>query len=261
MSKCGAQSLDLNRESGRTFELVSHFYPECKIDNFTHVSDSLQFYFTVKTLYHQFNGPRVLDYGAGRGAWTDEQKSTSIRELQDLRLRASEVIAADIDPAVLQNKCSNRQIVLEANRPLPFENGSFDIIVADYVFEHIQNPHAVVSELLRVLRPGGWIAARTPSRYSYVALAAQIIPNRFHSQLLRSIQPARNSIDVFPTTYKMNSFREIRRYFAGNHVTMWSTTSEPCYHFNRKTIFGILRFLHAFLPGQTLCIFVQKPSS
>ena len=43
-------------------------------------------------------------------------------------------------------------------------DGRIDLVLADYVLEHIDPEHAqgVADEITRVLKPGGWLAARTP---------------------------------------------------------------------------------------------------
>ena len=46
---------------------------------------------------------------------------------------------------------------------LPFRDGSFDVIVTSEVLEHIQNDVAALTELSRVLKPGGTFAATVPS--------------------------------------------------------------------------------------------------
>ena len=46
---------------------------------------------------------------------------------------------------------------------LPFADGSFDRVITSEVLEHIQDDVTAVSELLRVLRPGGTIAATVPT--------------------------------------------------------------------------------------------------
>jgi SAM-dependent methyltransferase len=48
---------------------------------------------------------------------------------------------------------------------LPFEDESFDNIVAFEVFEHIFNIDEVLNELHRVLRPGGHLLVSTPFMY------------------------------------------------------------------------------------------------
>jgi 2-polyprenyl-3-methyl-5-hydroxy-6-metoxy-1,4-benzoquinol methylase len=52
----------------------------------------------------------------------------------------------------------------------PFPNETFDLVVSDSTFEHVSDAEQVASELDRVLKPGGWICARTPNRHGYVAL-------------------------------------------------------------------------------------------
>lgn len=45
---------------------------------------------------------------------------------------------------------------------LPFADGQFDGVVIQSVLEHVLDPHRVVSEIHRVLRPGGLVLAETP---------------------------------------------------------------------------------------------------
>jgi SAM-dependent methyltransferase len=47
-----------------------------------------------------------------------------------------------------------------ANLPAP--DASVDVVIAAEVLEHATDPHASVSELLRVLRPGGWLVISLP---------------------------------------------------------------------------------------------------
>ena len=44
---------------------------------------------------------------------------------------------------------------------LPFEDGVFDVVVANHVLYHVEDPVRTVSELRRVLRPTGLLAAST----------------------------------------------------------------------------------------------------
>jgi len=45
---------------------------------------------------------------------------------------------------------------------LPLNNGSVDAVVAQAVLEHVAEPERCVSEIHRVLRPGGYLYAETP---------------------------------------------------------------------------------------------------
>ena len=53
------------------------------------------------------------------------------------------------------------QIVCDAHS-LPFASGTFDAVVAQAVLEHVADPQQVVSELHRVLRPGGLVYSEIP---------------------------------------------------------------------------------------------------
>lgn len=45
---------------------------------------------------------------------------------------------------------------------LPFENDSFDVVVASHVLEHLQNPDFAIREMSRVLKKGGLLIVGTP---------------------------------------------------------------------------------------------------
>lgn len=51
---------------------------------------------------------------------------------------------------------------------LPFEDGSFDAIFYHHVIEHVDDPAKSLTELARVLRPGGLIYVGTPNRHRAV---------------------------------------------------------------------------------------------
>ncbi len=45
---------------------------------------------------------------------------------------------------------------------LPFEDGSFDVAVASFMLMFVPDPALAVSELWRVLKPGGWVFSVIP---------------------------------------------------------------------------------------------------
>ena len=154
-------------------------------------------------------------------------------------------------------------MVIEIGRPLPFKDQEFDLIVSDYTFEHVSNSDEVASELDRILKPGGWICARTPNKWGYVSLLTRMIKSKSHARVLKKAQPDRKEIDVFPTSFKMNTRRSLRRYFDPQrfeHFTYYYE-SEPRYFFNSKVIFWMMSTFNRFLPSMfrsNLFIFIRK---
>ena len=100
-------------------------------------------------------GKRVLDLGCRAGALTRHF------------LEGNEVVGLDVDRAALAKAEALGIQPVQANveEPLPFEDASFDAVVAGELFEPLQFPDALVAEIRRVLRPGGVIVGSVPNAY------------------------------------------------------------------------------------------------
>lgn len=238
----------------------SRIHPERGIAGFTKLDGTVRFYSFVKALMRDRGHRRVMDFGAGRGAFASTESQWR-RELQDLRQYGAEVWACDIDEAVKKHPCSDHQIVIRPSQQLPFESNSFDLIVSDFTFEHIENSHAVADELLRVLCPGGVICARTPNKYGYVKMVSQLVPNSLHSLFLRRIQPDRLPEDIFPTVYRLNCVADVRKNFRGCQIYWYRDSGEPAYYFGSSLFYRLGLLIHKLLPevaATTICFFIVK---
>jgi ubiquinone/menaquinone biosynthesis C-methylase UbiE len=49
---------------------------------------------------------------------------------------------------------------------VPFEEGSFDIVMANHLLEHVEDDRRVMREFYRVLKPGGWGIFQVPIDYT-----------------------------------------------------------------------------------------------
>ena len=100
-------------------------------------------------------GKRVLDLGCRSGALTKHF------------LEGNSVVGLDIDAAALEKAAALGIEPVQANveEPLPFEDGSFDAVVAGELLEHLQFPDALVAEIHRVLRPGGVLVGSVPNAF------------------------------------------------------------------------------------------------
>lgn len=111
-------------------------------------------------------GDRVLDMGCGAG-----------RHAFELYRRGTDVVAFDQDADELAKVTEWFWAMKEAGEvpagaeastkegdalQLPFADGEFDRIVAAEVLEHIPADIQAISELVRVLRPGGTLAVSVP---------------------------------------------------------------------------------------------------
>lgn len=220
---------------------------------------TIDFYLRVRSLLPA--GGSVLDLGAGRGAWMEDPSPTR-RRMRDLSDLAGAIIGVDVDPAIRQNPQLDEAFVLGPSDPLPLAPSSVDLVLADFVFEHIANPRFLATELARVLRPGGWCCARTPNKFGYIATLARLIPNPFHTSVLKRVQPGRQRRDVFPTLYRLNTLSTIRRHFqpefADYSFPFWSNL-----HYGQHLAFArLLEHLNrALLPERAapmLFVFLQR---
>jgi SAM-dependent methyltransferase len=228
-------------------QLTKRMFREAAVSGFAHIDQEVAFYVQVAALLRPDDV--VLDFGAGRGAWYHDEPSRFRRWIQNFRGRCAHVDGCDVDPVVLSNETLDRAQVIEPGKPLPYEDERFDLIVSRYVFEHLDDPEWAARELLRVTRPGGWICVMTPNKWGYVALAARLVPNRLHVGALRFVQPGREARDTFPTAYKLNTPRAVRKYFGhAADVYHYSTSALPSYHFGSAILFRLLRLVHRLTP-------------
>jgi ubiquinone/menaquinone biosynthesis C-methylase UbiE len=90
-------------------------------------------------------------------------------------LRAGALTAADVSEVALK-RASERLPGAEIARvavdePLPFVDGEFELVLCAETIEHVRDVQLFLSEIRRVLRPGGGLALTTPavSRWSLLS--------------------------------------------------------------------------------------------
>ena len=62
---------------------------------------------------------------------------------------------------------------------LPFSDSFADAVVAAEIIEHLENPRALMRELVRVAKPGGAVILTTPNQLSLLSLLTLIFKHRF----------------------------------------------------------------------------------
>lgn len=91
---------------------------------------------------------RVLDVGTGPGFVALAAAA-----------RGADVVAVDQSTAMVEIAVgAGVDAVVASVDQLPYDDGSFDAVVAGYLLNHLPRPEAAVASLARVLRPGGRVA-------------------------------------------------------------------------------------------------------
>lgn len=235
-------------------------YPEQRAGGFTRRDGTIAFYSRVNALLAP--GHVLLDYGAGRGRG-GEDKCEYRRNLLRLRDKVGKVIGVDVDEAVLTNPNLDEAKVISPVGPIDLPSGSFDIIIADWVLEHIDRPEQFCEEVDRLLRPGGWFCARTPNKWGITGLGARLTPNRMHTKMLKVLTDGRQALDVFPTRYRLNTLSALRGYFPpeGWYDASYVENAEPPYVVRSRTAARLIQLYWRLTPGllhTNLHIFMQK---
>lgn len=78
-------------------------------------------------------------------------------------------VGVDIEdsPEVASRTRDDVEFVTYDGVSLPFADGAFDMVYSYQVFEHVRHPEAVLSEIKRVLRPGGVFIGQTSQLEPY----------------------------------------------------------------------------------------------
>jgi len=105
-------------------------------------------------LPHAADLTRVLDVGCGANLEYD-------LALAD---RGIDVVAVDFVPSFLELAPKHPRIELKVADAvkLPFDSSSFDCVICSEVAEHVPDDRAVLQEIARVLKPGGWLVFTVP---------------------------------------------------------------------------------------------------
>jgi SAM-dependent methyltransferase len=165
-----------------------------------------------KELLRQLLRPQVrwLDLGCGHNVirpWAllpgeDERTYTCAPSLS---------VGIDRDVSALRgNQCIPLRVAASMEL-VPFLDDSFDLVTANMVVEHNENPRALMSEVWRILRPNGCFIFHTPNKYFPTSIVASLLPKHVKSTLVELLT-RRRANDVYPTYYRVNTRSEITRY-------------------------------------------------
>jgi len=111
-------------------------------------------------------GREVLEVGCGTGLL-----------LERIAQIASRAVGIDLSPGMLEHARSRGLEVREGSATdLPFEDASVDVACSFKVLAHVEDLDRALSEMLRVVRPGGIVVAELYNRRSLRALVKRLGP-------------------------------------------------------------------------------------
>lgn len=157
----------------------------------------------ARILQHITPQSEVLDIGAGAGA---------VRQM-NFRGLVSRVCGVDLDPRVSENPMLDEAKIADVEK-IPYPDQTFDIVFANNLLEHLQDPLVVFREAERVLKRGGIFVFKTPNLYHYMPTLARLTSHRFHEWVNRI--RGRAESDTFPTHYRANTRVAIERFGAAS---------------------------------------------
>ena len=102
-------------------------------------------------------GKRVLDVGASRG------QMLARFQAEGAEVVGTEIVDSEIAHAEGRGVAIERAYIDPAEPRLPFDDGSFDAVLAGEILEHMVDTVGFLQEVARVLRPGGAVALSTPN--------------------------------------------------------------------------------------------------
>ena len=97
----------------------------------------------ILSFFKNLRGKKILDVGCGPGLFTQPFSPGNF------------LVGVDLSEAMLRWARSSLKAVRSEAELLPFKKGSFDVVLAVEILQHLSDPEIFIKELASSLRPGG----------------------------------------------------------------------------------------------------------
>lgn len=116
-----------------------------------------------------FKGKRFLEIGAGVGTLLIVARDKYGIDAYGVEPSCDEFSPFnEVSLSLLEEYKLPKDIVVRGiAEDLPFEDSIFDLVYSTNVLEHVQSPKKVLSESIRVLKPGGYLQFVVPNYFSF----------------------------------------------------------------------------------------------
>jgi 2-polyprenyl-3-methyl-5-hydroxy-6-metoxy-1,4-benzoquinol methylase len=166
----------------------------------------------------RLEGCKLLDAGCGTGYFSRRALATG-----------ANVVSVDIGVNLLKEarkKGAQKPVASDVTR-LAFPDETFDIVISSECIEHTPSPQTAMSELIRVLRPGGTLVVTCPNRFWHWSCRVA------------------NALGIRPYCGLENwpSWASLRDWSRGNGIEIRAHIGLHLFPFVLKPTHGLLRFL------------------
>lgn len=187
----------------------------------------------------------LLDLGCGRASLA----GAAFRDVH-------QSVGIDLDLDDLRHNTTVAHALLADGETLPFASASFDLLISQWVVEHLARPEYVFREVARVLRPGGQIILFTTNALNYIPLVSRLTPAAWQSGALRRWLK-RPEHESHPTCFGANTRRRLTHLaqVAGLEMTSCEYVGNPFYLAFSPLLFWVaLLFEKATDPQPLRCL-------
>ena len=146
-----------------------------------------------------------LDLGCGHQVFGDWMMAQQAEVIASVR----QVVGFELTLDSLRQHKGYRDKVLGGPGPLPFKDESFDLITANMVVEHVEDPPAMLREVRRILKPNGALMFHTTNARNIFAQMAAKTPDALKKRIVFALDGRREN-DVFRTYYRLNDSSDIQ---------------------------------------------------
>lgn len=165
---------------------------------------------SVHDIYDDCLGPlikpdtKLLDAGCGKKGIMNKYKG-----------KTTMTIGIDMQIDALKLNAAMDYKIVSGVENLPFKNNTFDIIISQWVVEHLSHPEQAFMEFERVLKEDGNIILVTNSIYNPLMLFSAKTPDLIRDRIKKRLLPREIEEDTFRTYYKCNSVSKMDRTLTG----------------------------------------------
>ncbi len=147
--------------------------------------------------------PHILNVGAAKSVVLENSVAKLIGNADFICDRA------DIDDCEVKESWVGKCFTAPVEDMPQAKTGDYDVVFANYVFEHINDLDKAINELKRILKPDGLFIVASPNPSAPEFLLARFTPLWFH-QIIKGVADGHRA---YRTTYLFPSLESLARRF------------------------------------------------